>query len=77
MVFLFLKGGEKKMAYTPELSFEASCTLRRIAWSLGLPMTVAIEEVFERLPRIFDREKVCEACRDKSKCSECQFNTNQ
>ena len=65
------------MAYTPELSMKSSCTLRRIAWSLGVPMTQAIERVFEHLPRILDRNKVCAACRDKSKCCECLFSNHQ
>ena len=63
------------MAYTPELSMGASCTLRRIAWALDLPMTQAIERVFEHLPRIMDKKKVCEGCRDRSKCNECVFNS--
>ena len=62
------------MAYTPQLSFKSSCTLRRISWALGVPMTKAIEKIFEYLPEILDREKVCQACRDKSKCSDCEFN---
>ena len=62
------------MAYTPELSMKSSCTLRRLAWALDMPMTKAIEKVFEYLPEILDREKVCERCRDKTKCSDCQFN---
>ena len=62
------------MAYTPELSMEASCTLRRIAWALNLPMTQAIERVFEHLPRILDTRLVCEACRDRSRCSQCLFS---
>ena len=62
------------MAYTPELSQQSSCTLRRIAWALGLPMTKAIERVFEHIPRIIDRKKVCERCQDKSRCDECAFN---
>ena len=33
------------MAYTPELSLKSPCTLRRIAWALGIPMTQAIERV--------------------------------
>ena len=65
------------MAYTPELSMKSSCTLRRISWALGIPMTKGIERVFEHLPRILDRDKVCEACRDKSKCCECLFSTHQ
>ena len=64
------------MAYTPELSMKSSCTLRRISWALGVPMTKGIEYVFDYLPRILDREKVCEGCRDRSKCAECAFNTN-
>ena len=62
------------MAYTPMLSYTASCTLRRIAWALEIPMTRAIEKVFEHLPYILDRNKVCQGCRDKSKCAECAFH---
>ena len=61
------------MAYTPELSLRASCTLRRISWALGVPMTKAIEVVFECLPLILDKKKVCQGCRDQSKCGECSF----
>ncbi len=64
------------MAYTPELSLKSSCTLRRISWAMGVPMTQGIEFVFEYLPKILDREKVCQGCRDKSKCSCCAFSVN-
>jgi hypothetical protein len=65
------------MAYTPELSLKSSCTLRRIAWALGIPITRAIERVFEHLPSILDQNKACEAYRDKSKCPQCAFcNSN-
>ena len=70
---LYLEGGETEMAYTPELSLESSRILRRISWALGVPMTKGIEYVFEYLPKILDREKVCQGCRDKSKCSGCAF----
>ena len=63
------------MAYTPEMTMKSSSTLRRIAWALEMPMTKAIEKVFEYLPAILDSDKVCQACRDKSKCSECGFNS--
>jgi len=65
------------MAYTPELSRKSSCTLRRISWALGVPMTKGIEFVFEYLPRILDRQKVCMGCRDKSKCAGCAFGLNE
>jgi hypothetical protein len=46
-------------AYTPELSDQHSCTLRRIAWALGLPMTKAIEAVFDYVGKVIDNHKVC------------------
>ncbi|MFC1814153.1 hypothetical protein ACFL03_15825 [Thermodesulfobacteriota bacterium] len=63
------------MAYTPELSQKHSCTLRRIAWALDTPMTRAIEEVFDYLGRTLDNSKVCEACRDNTRCGDCVFNS--
>ena len=65
------------MAYTPELSGQSSCTLRRLAWALNIPMTKAIEEVFDYLPKIVDKKKVCEGCRDKTRCQECAFKPNK
>ena len=62
------------MAYTPKLSCQSSCTLRRIAWALGLPMTKAIERVFDHMPLILDKEKVCQGCRDNTRCDDCVFN---
>jgi hypothetical protein len=61
------------MAHTPELSGKSSCTLRRIAWALRVPMTEAIEDVFDYLPSILDSKKVCKLCRDKTRCSDCVF----
>jgi hypothetical protein len=71
-----LKGGESVLAYTPELSIRSSSTLRRISWALGVPMTKGIEFVFDYLPQILDRKKVCKGCRDKSKCKGCAFCPN-
>ena len=64
------------MAYTPEMSMEASGALRRIAWAMNLPMTKTLERVFQTLPQILDTRLICEACRDKSKCPECAFNSH-
>jgi hypothetical protein len=61
------------VAYTPELSGQSSCILRRIAWAIDLPMTKTIEMVFEEFPKYMKREKVCEKCRDKSICTGCIF----
>ena len=62
------------MAYTPELSYQHSCTLRRIAWALGMPMTKALQEVLYYVGKAVDSKKVCKACRDKTRCLGCAFN---
>jgi len=62
------------MAYTPELSEEQSCTLRRIAWALNMPMTKAMDEVFNHLIKILAADRVCSKCRDKTRCILCLFN---
>ena len=62
------------MAYTPELSMKHSSTLRRVAWSLGVPMTEAIELVFDYVAKVIDRNMVCDCCRDKTRCEDCVFN---
>jgi len=62
------------MAYTPELCQEHSCTLRRIAWALEMPMTKAMDAVFDYMEKIVDSKKVCEACRDRTRCRDCVFN---
>lgn len=62
------------MAYTPELSYKHSCTLRRISWALQMPMTKAIEKVFDYVGELLDPTMVCESCRDKTRCENCVFN---
>ena len=62
------------MAYTPELSDEASCTLRRIAWALNMPMTKALDIVMNVIPMIIDPKKICAGCRDKTRCADCCFS---
>ena len=66
--------GENPMAYTPELSQQSSCTLRRIAWAMDIPMTKAIERIFEHIAMIVDPDKICLKCQDKTKCKTCSFN---
>jgi hypothetical protein len=65
---------EEKMAYTPELDSHQSSTLRRIAWALDMPMTKAMTAVIEYVSDIIDNKRVCNACRDKTRCGSCPFN---
>lgn len=61
------------MAYTPELSQKSSAILRRIAWSMKLPMTKTQEIIYKEFVKNIDHETVCKACQDK-KCSLCGFS---
>jgi len=62
------------MAYTPELSRKHSGTLRRVAWALGMPMTKTLDAVFDYVGKVIDSNKVCESCKDKTRCIDCVFN---
>jgi hypothetical protein len=62
------------MAYTPELSYENSCNLRRIAWSFNKPMTQTLEIVVEEYAKAKEAELICKCCKDKTRCDACIFN---
>ena len=61
------------MAYTPELTQENACTLRRIAWAAEMPMTRTLNEIVERFTAHVQRETICGLCRDRTRCSTCGF----
>jgi hypothetical protein len=64
------------MAYTPELSYRCSATLRRLAWFRGKPMTKTLEALLEAtgltMAEIRSGE-VCSKCKNDSTCEECTF----
>jgi hypothetical protein len=62
------------MAYTPELTLENICTLRRIAWAAEVPMTKALNEIVERFAVKVESRTVCSLCRDRTRCSACRFS---
>ena len=74
---IYVTERRKLMAYTPELSHEASCTLRRLSWSLNKPMTKTMEWIFTDLIKFIPSQAICEACKDKSKCSACSFKRKE
>jgi len=65
------------MAYTPELSDQNSCTLRRIAWALDKPMTRALAAIIDFAGKRIDGRMVCEACRDRTRCESCAFSSKK
>ena len=64
------------MAYTPELSYRGSATLRRLAWFRGKPMTKTMEALLEATGRMMAQIRsgeVCGNCKDMSISDECPF----
>jgi len=51
-----------RMAYTPELSYRNSATLRRLAWFRGKPMTRILEALLEATGRTMAEERSGEVC---------------
>jgi hypothetical protein len=61
------------MVYTPQFSEKSSNTIRRLSWALGVPMTKAVEIIFNELALIFPPSEICPKCKDKSECNFCAF----
>ena len=61
------------MAYTPKLSYENSCVLRRIAWSLKEPMPFAINWSIEELASHLDADEICRTCKDNQNAAHVCF----
>jgi hypothetical protein len=64
----------QKRYYTPQFSGLAAVSVRRLAWSLGLSMPKAVDQVVGLLPSLFASGQVCPACKDRSKCMLCAFS---
>lgn len=62
------------MLYSPALSKEMVCTLRRMAWQANKPMTKVLEEALVAKSKKIVRRDACYACKDKSKCNLCLFD---
>ena len=59
--------------YGPNLSEIASVSIRRLAWAMKSNMGQAVDVMVKSLPAYIKAEKVCEKCKDKTKCSVCAF----
>lgn len=63
----------KQRFYTPQFSALASISVRRMAWALGLSMPAAVNIMVRLLPSMVNPSKVCQLCKDKTKCQSCSF----
>jgi recombinational DNA repair protein RecR len=57
--------------YSPNFSELAAVSIRRLAWAMGANMGQAVDVLVKALPAFINTQKVCELCKDKSKCTVC------
>jgi hypothetical protein len=63
----------EKRYYSPQFSGLAAVSVRRLAWSLGVSMPKAVDQVVGLLPSLFSPGVVCLSCKDNTKCHSCAF----
>ena len=59
--------------YSPKFSELAAISVRRLAWAMDTDMGKAVDLMVKALPAFINTDKVCELCKDKSKCKSCTF----
>jgi hypothetical protein len=64
----------QKRFYSPQFSEISAVSVRRLAWSLGVSMPKAVDQVVNALPSIFSPDTVCLSCKDQTKCKSCAFS---
>jgi hypothetical protein len=60
--------------YSPQFSDMASISVRRFSWALNLSMPKAVDLMVKILNTVIVPSKVCQLCKDKSKCQACAFS---
>ena len=60
--------------YSPQFSDMASISVRRFSWALNLSMPKAVDLMVNLLKTVIDPSKVCQLCKDNTKCQACAFS---
>jgi hypothetical protein len=63
----------QKRFYSPQFSEVSAVSVRRLAWSLGVSMPKAVDQMIGLLPSLFSPGVVCLSCKDNTKCKSCVF----
>jgi len=63
----------EKRYYSPQFSELAAVSVRRLAWAINKPMPATIDFIIRQLPSIVDPSKICQSCKDSTKCKACTF----
>lgn len=64
----------KIKGYSPQINYQSSTILRRLAWLQGKPMTKTLEQLILQAGLYFSSKKKCKACKSSKKlCKTCFF----
>ena len=58
---------------SPQFSALAGVSVRRLAWAMGVSMPAAVNIMVRLMPLVINGSKVCQGCKDKTKCQYCTF----
>ena len=59
--------------YSPQINQQSVFVLRRIAWAIGQPMTVSLDQIIAAILSKINITAVCSSCKDKQRCVMCPF----
>jgi hypothetical protein len=69
-----MQATNQKRPYSPQFSYQATVSVRRLSWAMGVSMPAAVNIMVRLMPLIVNPSKVCPACKDNTKCKSCIFN---
>lgn len=68
-----LNGSNRIRLYSPQINQQSVFILRRIAWAIGQPMTVSLDQIIAAIMSQMDIATICSSCKDDKQCKGCPF----
>jgi len=68
-----MQASNNKRYYTPQFSALAAVSVRRLAWSVGIPMTETVDLMVKLVSSYVEPKKICLSCKDNTRCFDCSF----
>ena len=68
-----LNGRNQVRLYSPQINQQSVFILRRIAWAIGQPMTVSLDQIIAAVISKINIATICSRCKDNNQCKGCPF----
>lgn len=68
-------GKDRVRLYAPQINQQSVFILRRIAWAIGKPMTISLNQIIALAISKMNIATICSSCKDNNQCSWCPFKT--